>query len=177
MNIIFKIIRKLFFYVNYQKQKNIYKPNVIIEKNTEFVASNNIEFGEPIWIGMNSYFNADGGLIKVGNRVAFNMNVHINASIGGKIVIGDNCLIGPNVVFRTSSHKFDRIDIPIWQQGHKNGNIILEDDVWIASNVVIIGNVKIGKGAIIGAGAVVTKDIPPYAIAYGIPAKVSSFRN
>jgi galactoside O-acetyltransferase len=105
------------------------------------------------------------------------MNVHVNSSIGGSIIIGNNCLIGPNVIFRTASHKFDRVDTPIWQQGHKIGNIILEDDVWVASNVVIIGNVKIGKGAIIGAGAVVTKDIPPYAIAYGVPAKVSRFRN
>jgi len=148
-----------------------------IGKNCEFIASKNIVLGEPTWIGKNSYFDADGGFIKVGNRTAFNMNVHVNSSIGGSIIIGNNCLIGPNVIFRTASHKFDRVDTPIWQQGHKIGNIILEDDVWVASNVVIIGNVKIGKGAIIGAGAVVTKDIPPYAIAYGVPAKVSRFRN
>jgi len=176
MNIILKLFRIITFYINKKNKKNIYKANIIIGKNTEFVATNNIEFGDQIQIGKNSYFNADGGYIKVGNRVAFNMNVHINSSVGGKILIGDNCLIGPNVVFRTASHKFDRIDIPIWQQGHKHGNIILEEGVWIASNVVIAGNVKIGKGAIISAGAVVTKDIPPYAIAYGVPAKVSSFR-
>jgi galactoside O-acetyltransferase len=167
------------FHLRYRENlsiRNKFK-NCTIGTNCEFNSLNNIEFGEPIWVGKNSYFDADGGFIKVGNRTAFNMNVHINASIGGKIIIGNNCLIGPNVVFRTSSHKFDRLDIPIWQQGHTIGNILIEDDVWVASNVVILGNVRIGKGAIIGAGAVVTKDIPPYAIAFGVPAKVTKFRN
>ena len=88
-------------------------------KNCEFIAPNNIEFGKPMFVGKNSYFNADGGFIQVGNRTAFNMNVHINSSIGGRIIIGDNCLIGPNVVMRTASHIFENIDVPIRLQGHK----------------------------------------------------------
>ena len=105
------------------------------------------------------------------------MNVHINASIGGEIIIGNNCLIGPNVVMRSAGHKFDNVDVPIREQGHIIGNIHIDDDVWIGSNAVILGGVHIGKGAIIGAGAVVTKNIPSMSIAVGVPARVIKNRS
>ncbi|VUX54863.1 putative enzyme [uncultured Woeseiaceae bacterium] len=104
------------------------------------------------------------------------MNVHINASVGGAIRIGENCLFGPNVMMRTANHRYDNPDLPIRQQGHATNDISIEDDVWISGNVVILGGVHIGRGAVIGAGAVVTKDIPSMAIAIGIPAKVIKFR-
>ena len=146
-------------------------------KNCEFIAPNNIEFGKPMFVGKNSYFNADGGFIQVGNRTAFNMNVHINSSIGGRIIIGDNCLIGPNVVMRTANHIFENIDVPIRLQGHKCEDIIIMDNVWVGSNVVILGGVTIESGAVIGAGAVVTKNIPSNSIAIGVPAKVKRLRD
>lgn len=104
------------------------------------------------------------------------MNVHVNASVGGTIRIGENCLFGPNVLMRTANHRYENPDIPVRQQGHSFSNIHIEDDVWISANAVILGGVHIGRGAIIGAGAVVTKDVPSMAIAVGIPAKVIKFR-
>jgi galactoside O-acetyltransferase len=79
-------------------------------------------------------------------------------------------LIGPNTVIRASNHNYNRVDIPIRDQGHSGGKIVIEDDVWIGSNAVITPDVVIGKGAIVGAGAVVVHDVSPYDIVGGVPA-------
>jgi acetyltransferase-like isoleucine patch superfamily enzyme len=150
---------------------------LMIGTGTEFISKKSIFFLGKIFIGRNSFFTADGGTILVENNSRFNVNVHINASCGGKISIGKECLIGPNVIMRTANHSFDRIDISIFSQGHKCADIIIEDDVWLGSNVVILPGVKVGKGAVIGACSVVTKDIPSMAIAVGVPAKVIKFRD
>lgn len=118
------------------------------------------------------YFNADGGIIEIGNNVAFNRNVNINASCGGKIKIGDNCLIGPGVVMRTANHNFSRVDININQQGHVAEDILIDENCWLGANSIILGGVHIKKGAIIAAGAVVTKDVDSFTVVGGVPAKL-----
>lgn len=143
----------------------------------EFISPNTISFEGSVSIGGNAFFTAEGGFIVVGNNTAFNMNVHINASVGGEIRIGEWCLIGPNVVMRTASHRHDDPNFLIRQQGHFIGDIHIEDDVWIGANAVILGGVRIGRGAVIGAGAVVVKDVPSMAIAVGVPTKVIKFRD
>lgn len=110
--------------------------------------------------------------IIIGNRCALNFNVMINANCEGNINIGNNVIIGPNTVIRASNHNTDRYDMLIRDQGHKGGKIKIDDDVWIGANVTILPNVTIGKSTIIGAGSVVTKDIPDFSIAVGVPAKV-----
>jgi len=85
-------------------------------------------------------------------------------------------MIGPNVVMRTANHNFLRTDIPMQVQGHLFGDINIEDDVWIGANVTILGGVNIGRGSIIGAGAVVTKNVPSMAIAAGVPARLIKWR-
>lgn len=112
----------------------------------------------------------------IGNRVSLNCNVMINADCGGKIHIGNNVIIGPMTVLRASNHNFGNVNIPIRDQGHSAGFIVIEDDVWIGACVVILPNVTIGKGAVIGAGSIVTKSIPSMAIAVGNPARVIRFR-
>ena len=86
-------------------------------------------------------------------------------------------MMGPNVSCYPRNHAFNRTDIPMNQQGFAEEKpIIIEDDVWIGANSIILGGVKIGNGAIIGAGAVVTKDVPPRAIVAGNPAKLIKYR-
>jgi len=128
-------------------------------------------------IGRNSFFIATGGVISIGNDVAFNSGVHINSSVGGAIEIGDHCLIGPNVVMRTAGHNFSDTGLLINTQGHLIGNIHIDQNVWIGAGSIILGGVKIGKGAIIGAGAVIVADIPAMSVAVGIPAKVIKYRD
>ena len=107
-----------------------------------------------------------------------NSGVGTNCELSGKIVIGKNVMMGPNCIMRTYSHKFDRIDIPMCEQGFEEEKIMyIGDDVWIGTNVIILPGVNIGNHSIIGAGAVVTKDVPDYAIVGGVPAKVIRMRN
>jgi len=113
----------------------------------------------------------DNGVIEIGDRVSLNANVYINACIGGCIIVGNDVLIGPNVVMRTSDHVTAALDKPIREQGHVKGHITLEDDVWLGANVTLVGGTLIGRGAVVAAGAVVTRDVQPYTIVGGVPAQ------
>ena len=102
--------------------------------------------------------------------------IGVNASVRGPLIIGNNVMMGPDVVIITSSHNFDRTDIPMRFQGSNKKPVSIGNDVWIGQRVVILQGVNIGDGAIIAAGAVVTKDVPPYTIVGGIPAKIIKSR-
>lgn len=107
--------------------------------------------------------------VRLGNNMIFNRNVSITARSG--VSLGNDVMLGPNVVINDSNHQFIDRDKSIAQQGHTAKEIIIEDDVWIASNSVILKGVHIGKGAVVAAGSVVTKDVPPYAVVAGVPAR------
>lgn len=86
-------------------------------------------------------------------------------------------MMGPDVVILSGGHVFDRTDIPMRLQGGKKSRpTVIGDDVWIGTRAIIMPGVRIGSGVIIGAGAVVTKDVPDYAIVGGVPAKVLRYR-
>jgi len=134
----------------------------------------NVSIGSDVQLGPMCQVLADGGegeRIVLGDRVSVNSNVMINADMGGVIEIGSDVLVGPNVVFRASGHAFSDRDRTIRDQGHRAGRIIVGDDVWIGANVVLLSDVTIAHGAVIAAGAVVTKDVGEYAIVAGVPAK------
>ena len=90
----------------------------------------------------------------------------------GAITIGNNVRIAPHVMIIGGNHVFDDSTKLIIEQGLHRKSIVIEDDVWIAGRVNIMAGVTIGEGSIIGAGSVVTKDIPPYSVAVGVPAKI-----
>jgi galactoside O-acetyltransferase len=140
------------------------------------MAPENMRFGRSVSCGRSAFFTAEGGSIEVGDRVSFNTNVHVNASVGKRIQLGNDVLVGPNVVLRSADHRFERTDVPIRNQGHNLGEIIIEDDVWLGANVVVVGGVRIGRGAVIAAGAVVTRDVEPMAIMGGVPARLLRMR-
>jgi maltose O-acetyltransferase len=102
-----------------------------------------------------------------------NSGIGVNSQLQGKITIGDNVMMGPEVYIYTTNHEFSRLDIPICQQGYQEEKeVVIGDDVWIGSRATILPGVTIANGCIIGAGAVVTKDTPPYTVVCGNPAKV-----
>jgi acetyltransferase-like isoleucine patch superfamily enzyme len=90
----------------------------------------------------------------------------------GGVTLGDYVYTGPLVQILAVNHVFDDPDVPIMEQGITAHGIVIEDDVWLASGVVVLDGVHIGRGSVVGAGAVVTEDLPPYSIAVGSPARV-----
>jgi galactoside O-acetyltransferase len=140
-----------------------------------FKGFGNIELGDNIGFGpFNSIFAESvtkESRIKIGNNISFNSNVMVNADVRGEIIIEDDALIGPNVVIRASGHRHANTDIPIRQQGHEKGRIVVKTGAWISANAVILSNVTVGRGAVVGAGAVVIKDVGDFEIVGGVPAK------
>ncbi len=94
----------------------------------------------------------------------------------GGVKIGNYVRITAHTIIVAPQHIFKRRDIPICEQGIESKGIIIEDDVWIGAHCTILDGVKIGKGAIIAAGAVVTKDVAPYSTVGGVPAKLIKVR-
>lgn len=90
----------------------------------------------------------------------------------GAIVIGNSVRIAPHAMMVAADHVFDNPDRPIHGQGLRPAPIVIEDDVWVAGRVTVTAGVTVGRGSVLAAGAVVTRDIPPYSLAAGVPARV-----
>jgi galactoside O-acetyltransferase len=117
-------------------------------------------FIPPVYIHVNN-----GGKLSFGYNLSLNHNVTLDASDFGEIIIGNNVSIGMNTVLRASNHNYIRM------KGHVSGKIVIGDNVWIAANCVILPDVAIQSGSVIGAGSIVTKDIPENVVAVGNPCK------
>ena len=115
-------------------------------------------------------------ILRIGRCTAVNEFNNIRAA-GGEIVIVNDCLVSQYVSIIASNHSFAR-NIPIREQpwDTARNRVYIGDDVWVGAHAVILPGVTIGTGSVIAAGAVVTSDIPEYAIAAGIPAQVKGFR-
>jgi acetyltransferase-like isoleucine patch superfamily enzyme len=115
-----------------------------------------------------STVNNGVGDVIIGN----NSLIGMGNTIIGPIQIGNNVIFAQNIVASALNHEYRDPNQPILAQPILKSPIVVEDDCWIAANAVITSGVRIGKHSVIAAGAVVTKDIPPYSVAVGNPAKV-----
>lgn len=95
----------------------------------------------------------------------------------GEVTVGNNVIFGPGVSLFSENHNFDDVTKFINEQGVSRKGITIEDGVWLASGARVLAGVTIGKNSVVAAGAVVTKDVPPYSIVGGIPAKIIKNRN
>ena len=111
----------------------------------------------------------------IGTDTGISSGTQINAA--GTIRIGKSVLIGPNCVIWSQNHKYKMPNIEIRLQGYENSPVIIEDDVWIAASCVILPGVTIEKGAVIAAGAVVTKSCQAGAVVAGVPGRMIGNRN
>jgi acetyltransferase-like isoleucine patch superfamily enzyme len=113
-----------------------------------------------------------------GLRVGDGSNIGALSYIGcsGYIEIGNNVMMGPRVNLMAENHNFDRTDIPMKEQGVTRSFIKIEDDVWLGVGSTVTAGVTVGKGSIVSAGAVVKKNVPPYSIVGGAPARIIHFR-
>lgn len=159
----------------------------------------NVEIDKTCLISPHAYVCPRAGAIKLGPKctispgamVQGNVEMGENSSVQsysiltgygtpdnptGLIKIGNNVRIAPHVMMIAANHVFDDTDTPICKQGLVHKPIVIEDDVWIAGRANIMAGVTIGTGAVVAAGAVVTKDVPPYSVVAGVPAKVIKMR-
>ncbi len=108
--------------------------------------------------------------ISIGDQVGINEYTWLGGD--GGIDIGDFVRIAPHVSIVSFNHAFADRNTPIKLQPSIYKKVVIEDDVWIGTHAVILAGIRVGKGAVIGAGSVVTKDVPPYTIVAGVPARV-----
>jgi acetyltransferase-like isoleucine patch superfamily enzyme len=136
-----------------------------------------ITIGNDVIIGRNTSLICKDGEIKIGNNVGIGANSTISAVAGNSIDISENVLIAPNGYLGGISYHTKSIDKPIVSQGiDPKGGIRVGKNSWLGVNVTILDGVDIGQDVIVAAGAVVTKDIPAYGVAMGIPAKIVKYR-
>ncbi len=124
--------------------------------------------GKKVFIDYGVYFRFPNKIV-IGNEVTINRNCSFYPSFFNKeslIEIGDNVRIGPQVTFLSGTHDHRKIDLPDFGKG-----IRVENHVWVGGSSVIMPGVTIKEGAVIGAGSIVTKDVDPYTIVAGNPAK------
>jgi len=112
----------------------------------------------------------DAQEISFGDNVFISRNFHIAAT---NLTFGDNIMIGPNLVIECHNHRFDVVGKAMFEYGHikNHGFVTIENDVWIGANVIVLPNVTISEGCVVGAGSVVNKTIPPYSVCVGVPCK------
>jgi len=115
------------------------------------------------------------GRVEIGADSSVAQNCSITGG-GAGVFIGRNVMIAPNVTIVAFDHGTAKNGVPMRHQPEVCAPVHIEDDVWIAASAVIAKGVRIGTGAIVGANSFVNRDIPPYAIATGCPAKVQKYR-
>lgn len=137
--------------------------------NTEKDNHSFIDLGKKTWVGLNNYFSASGGQLRLGYNNFFNSNVNIISK--KSIRIGNNNLFGPNVVIVDHDHRFDdRLQL-ICKQGYVSEAIEIGSDIWIGANVIICKGVTICDHVVVAGNSVVSKSIFESGVYAGIPAR------
>lgn len=127
---------------------------------------------DSVYIGPGCVFTT--GTVSIGRDVYIGRDCVIQ-STHGRIVIGDHVMFGPGVHIHGGNHVTDHVGVFMKEVDAKrvgeDGMVVIEDDFWIGACAIILKGVTVGEGSVIGAGAVVTRDIPPYSVYTGAPAE------
>jgi acetyltransferase-like isoleucine patch superfamily enzyme len=153
--------------------------NVFIDNNTVLDAKgadSYIELGDSVLVGKDTILSCVSAKITLGKDVSIGPYCFIRAGLA-PVKIGSFVTIGSHTAIVSGNPSYERTDIPIKKQIGTTQGIAIGDDVWIGVGVRIVDGVEIRGGSVIGAGAVVIKDVPEYAVAAGVPARIIDYRN
>lgn len=135
-----------------------------------------VALGDQVIVSRACVIQGKSGPLTIGARTDIGCNTIITSPAAG-IQIGQAVLIAGNCYIGGSRYIADRLDISMMDQGiYSKGPVVIEDGCWLGAGVTILDGVRIGRGSIVGAGAVVTKDLPEYSVATGVPAQVVRVR-
>lgn len=129
-----------------------------------------IMIGQGVFVGRNTILSCKNGDIVIDDFANLGFNCEIFSA--SRVRVGKRILMAAYTYLVGGDHLYDRVDIPVLEQGRTAQGIEVDDNVWLGSHVVVTDGSRVGRDAIIGAGAVVVGEIPEFAIATGIPAKV-----
>ncbi len=146
-----------------------------VSPRAEVELSRWIRFGRGTQVGSFCKLKASDGLLEIGANVSIGANSFISASTVG-VVIGDYCMFGSGVAINGNSYRYDDLETPMCLQEKTSRGIRIGRDVWVGANATLVDGVEIGDGAIVAAGAVVTRDVPARAIVAGVPARLIKSR-
>lgn len=138
-----------------------------------------IKIGDNVILSNNVMLSCKNGTVQIGQycgigpQTIIQSTNHCNISIGSDVVIGSQCYIVGG-----GNYHIDRLDTPMWRQGiQDDGGVQLQDDIWIGSQVTILGGVTMGSGSVAGASSLINKSVPDHSINVGVPAKIVKSRN
>lgn len=174
-----KVGRKVIFGRNLvlrHPHKIVIGDNVIVDDDCLLDAkgegNEGIRLGDYVTIGRFSALVCKDGDISIGSHVNLGTGVKVIVANGGKIRIGSNIDIGSACHFSGGSYDYSQADVLPSSQRKPGEGIVIEDLSWIGAGVIVLDGVRVGTRSIVGAGAVVTRDIPPRSVAFGVPAEV-----
>jgi acetyltransferase-like isoleucine patch superfamily enzyme len=148
--------------------------NVVVDDNccldAKGTTNRGIELGDGVFLGRNTILSCKNGDITLGNEANIGFNVEISSS--AHVRLGERTLVAAYTYLVGGDHLIDRVDVPILHQGRTARGIDVAENVWLGSHVVVTDGVRIGRDAVIGAGAVVIGDVPEFHIAAGVPARI-----
>jgi acetyltransferase-like isoleucine patch superfamily enzyme len=138
-----------------------------------------IRLGSRVFVSRQAHLGCKEGEIAVGDNVSFGPFTIVHSIDGSAVNVGSDVMIAAHCyIAGSASYRRERTDIPMAEQGFEEGRgIEIGDDVWVGASTVVLDGARIGRGSIIGAMSLVRGEIPPYSIAYGIPATVRGRRD
>lgn len=148
--------------------------NVVVDDNccldAKGTTNRGIVLGDGVFLGRNTILSCKNGDITLGDEANVGFNVEIFSA--ADVRVGARTLIAAYTYLVGGDHLFDRVDVPVLHQGRTARGIEIGDHVWLGAHVVVTDGSKIGRDAVVGAGAVVIGDVPEFHIAAGVPARV-----
>lgn len=144
-----------------------------IEAGVRLLGDARIRLGERVTLRRGVVI-AGNGLLAIGDGTTINEGCRISAF--HDVRIGAGCLFAPCVSVLDIDHSFDTRAVPLKDQGYRTAPVVIGDEAWLGANAVVLRGVRIGRGAIVGANSVVTRDVPDYAIVGGVPARLLRMR-